>query len=782
MVQTDFGVASAKENPINLSAVPRERLELLMPARAQPSNVAVGVGSTIGWILVTAVVTLLALALLQPATDSSLANFLWFILIVYIVGKKIRNAQQRHPLSERLIEWELAARVSMIILAFVYLSFYWGWLTYLPSVCLAMLAWQGICFRRHVIKRATAGMLDKATIRRFRVWKRIPKGLTSRSRIAGLLHSLHDYLSYNRNKSKSPGVLQSPAGSQPWRVLITCTLISLLSVWWYAVSIPLFESLETDGMIADATTASALNMLASPLVGISIWAGGCFLFTFRFIGRAYALERKQISSSHWRRMLDRLSESKNLVEQKSLWVGWVEWDGAPILYPISQLFKHAWIVGKTGSGKSAWIMGVMLDQLIYRTDIQVIVIDLKATSFEMLSAMQTAADEKLRKTGHRDPIKYFTLAEGEQTYLFDIFSQGWWRTLATPQRCSVILSALAMAYSQAYGQSFYRDSAYDFLAYVLDRHPDVKSWKELLSRMQDAIRWAKEPHELSKRCKEDAEHIVFVVRRLASFSALNLDNTTSSAVQREAINFQHGHYYFALSATENSFIAGEVGRLVAAAILASARHSGSRRIVLIIDEWQEMCTKDLELLLSQARGLGIGVVLSNQNAAQLITKDMDMRPIVEGNTSLQAWMSVTDAVGREQLQRLGGKEIAVLISQSHKEGSEPSLTFSQTVQDRANGNLVSAITSDARQFLIRMTDNAGYACYGDLLFAARSMFHQTKARYDVACQMNWPGPTKSTLVNKNSLPKHKATTNRSTTVAPNTKTRPSKKLGNPTSP
>ena len=215
--------------------------------------------------------------------------------------------------------------------------------------------------------------------------------------------------------------------------------------------------------------------------------------------------------------MDRLEQSPNKTEKESLWVGWVDADRTPILYPMSQLFKHSWIVGKTGSGKSAWVMGAILDQLIYRSDYQVVLIDLKATSNELLGVMYRAAHARHKRNGVLPEVRHFTLQQGASTHLFDIFSQAWWQQSPVPQRCSVILSALGLAYSQAYGQSFYRDSAYEFLSFVLNRHPDVATWEELLRRMQEAIRWAKEPHELSRRCKEDAEHIVFVVNDLPRY-------------------------------------------------------------------------------------------------------------------------------------------------------------------------------------------------------------------------------------------------------------------------
>ena len=774
-----YEVAGASANPIDLSLIPIEPLELQVPVRTD--NAQSLRRKSVVWMIVMSSVAVVTLALLVTAASSSRANVYWLLVAAFVFFQFSQNASLRNPLNGRLLFLRQAILTGTCVLGLVYLLQRSGQMAYLPSVCGCLLVWQALSFRRHVIRRATTGMLDANTISRFRTWKRLPKGLSARSRMAGFIDLLGCYLTYNRDRKNAPGLFRSPAGSQRIRAIASCILLCLLAALWFVATIPLMKQLESDGLIAHANSAIALNLVLSPIVAFLIWTGTLFMLTFRFIGRASALKQKQISPSHWRRMLDRLENSQNTIERESLWLGWVQSDGSPILYPLDQLFKHAWIVGKTGSGKSAWIMGVILDQIIYRSDIQVVVLDLKATSFEMFSAMKSAVAAKARKSGTQDSLKYFTLQEGEQTFLFDIFSQVFWQQLATPQRCSVILSALALAYSQAYGQSFYRDSAYDFLAFVLDRNPDVKSWKELLAKMQDAIRWAKEPHELSKRCKEDAEHLVFVVRRLASFTALNHDSNLPAHVLDEAIDFSGGHYYFALSATENSFIAGEVGRLVAASILASARHSGTQRTVLVIDEWQEMCTRDLELLLSQARGLGVGVVLANQNAAQLVTKDMDMRPIVEGNTSLQAWMSVTDAVGREQLRRLGGQEIAILASQRLQPGKETSVTFSQSLQDRVSGNLVSAITSDTRQFLIRITDNVGYACYGDLLFAARNMFHQPKRMYDAACQMSWPAPTPSTMTNKNSIPKRRSAANRSSTVAPPKPKKPSKRLG-PSSP
>jgi len=652
----------------------------------------------------------------------------------------------------------------------------------LPLLCVVLLVLQGLAFRRHTIERSVVGMLDKKTIRDFRVWKRIPRGLTSKPRITGLLAAVRCYLSYNRAGVAVPGSFRSPAGSIRTRLAMSVTAICSLSMFLYfalgrevgSIAAKYSSSLET------LTIANTLFIAACPVAAVAVWYATLFAFTWRFIGRALALKNKQISPSHWRRMLDRLDHSANTHERESLWIGTVSYDQSPILYPTSKLFTHSWVVGSSGSGKTAWIMA-LVDQIIYRTDIQVIVVDCKAHNSELLPVMQRAADARTQNTGIRVPVKYFTLKEGRATFLLDMFSQTWWKNLPTPQRTGTILSALSLNYATVYGASYFRDAAYEFTAFVLDRNPNVTSWGELVTRMQDAIRFAKEPWELSKRCKEDGEHIVWIVKRLASLSALNNQSGLPQSVRDNAIDFSNGHYYFALNARENGLITGEVGRLITACVLASSYAKTGRRTLLVLDEWQLMVTRELEELLTQARDLGVGCVLANQNAAQLKTSDVDLIPIVEGNTSLQAWMKVTDVVGREQLRRLGGQEVDVLVIKRHTRGEEPSYSFSETLQDRVNSNLVSEISSDSSQFLLRLTDNAGLACYGDLVFAAKSMFNQTASQYKAACSAPWPTPTIETLVNQNAVPQYKPTgTNRNQNITP--RPRAGNRLGQSTNP
>ena len=247
---------------------------------------------------------------------------------------------------------------------------------------------------------------------------------------------------------------------------------------------------------------------------------GVLVSTVRIWGKLYALKAKQIAPAHWRAFMDRLSNSSDALERESVWLGLVDCDRSPILYPLRKLFSHAWICGKTGSRKTSYLMA-LIDQLIYRfSHVSVVVIDAKAVSFELLATMRKATKPAGRRRGRKVPLQHFTLDDGQATYLFNIFQQAWWASLSSAKRAGCLLSALALQYSRAYGRSYFSDSCYRLVHFVLDRHPDIKSWRDLCERIQDAIQHAK-PWELSDRVKQDGGHIQLVCARLADVSAIN---------------------------------------------------------------------------------------------------------------------------------------------------------------------------------------------------------------------------------------------------------------------
>ncbi len=296
--------------------------------------------------------------------------------------------------------------------------------------------------------------------------------------------------------------------------------------------------------------------------------------------------------------MERLRTSGDEQERDSVWLGWVDNDGSPILWPLKKLCQHAWLVGKTGSGKSAYLMA-LINQLIVRFGVSVVFIDAKATSNEVLATMLRASKVAEKRVGKRIGVQHFKLDDGYETFSFNIFRQSWWGSLSSTQRAGVILSALALLYSRAYGRSFFTDANFKFTHFVIRRHPDVKSWGELRDRMYEARRSAR-PFELSDHAKKSGEHISYCVERLADIPSLNHPGQTIDF--GEAFGSTPHHYYIDVGGIRNPLIGGEVGRLFTSAVVNAAAGMQHRKtpVILVIDEWQQLITEHLEVLLSHA--------------------------------------------------------------------------------------------------------------------------------------------------------------------------------------
>lgn len=757
MSAKNFRVPSATANPLNHAAnrlrLPRSRPTIEFPVvthapDADRAHAALMLLGLLGCCLARTLLSLIRP--LEHAMTYFLPLFLAGYVLLGLFGAALRRLNAARgstgPGPRRILFIvSIAAMASVLLAQLPFVT------TPIALFALVLNGWQ---FRRHYVHRATAGMLDAKTIENFRRHGRLPTGLRPRSSLAGFRDAVVSYLTYNRAEVDAPGVLQSPAGSYTRRIAGVFILVLLLNATMHSW----LAEMPPAGLPAGSAATELLpfpSVLVAAAAPVGLWFAAALLFVGGIAGKAYALRCAQMSVNHLRRLVDRMRSSVDKIERESILLGLVEADGSPILYHIGRFLRHVWLCGKTGSGKTAFLM-LNLYQLIYRGDYSVIVIDMKSVTFELLACLQDAAAKASRSFKRPIPVKYFTLENGDSTYLFNIFEQSWWKSLVPAQRAAVVLSALSLIYARIYGRSYYTDACYEFMHYVLERYPDVRSWIELRRRMQDTVRHARS-WELSDSAKRDGEHAMFIVNRLAAIPSLNDYGQHPKAVLDGAIDFTDAfstprHFYFGLGAVRNPLIAGEVGRLVVAAVLNAAyvakRKRSPMKVILAIDEAQELTTEHLDTILSKARAFGVGVILCNQHTGQLVTPDYDLRPIVE-SASLQAWFQVPDAIGREQLGRLGGQQIIELESRHEHYGDDSRTTRSYTehLVDRVPPTLISEVNADDSRFFIRLTENAGYACYGDLIFTARSVFHQSKKAYEACCAMPWPAPTPNTVVN-----------------------------------
>jgi hypothetical protein len=162
-----------------------------------------------------------------------------------------------------------------------------------------------------------------------------------------------------------------------------------------------------------------------------------------------------------------------------------------------------------------------------------------------------------------------------------------------------------------------------------------------------------------------------------------------------------------------------------------------------------MVAGTLELLLQQARSAGVGVILVNQTAGDLKQGSIDFTHTVEGNTAIQAWFKTSDRAGLEQLERLGGKTVDTLTSVSHTDGpngSSRTVTKKEVLINRFESSDTTAAASEANAFILRITEDLGYAQYGGIPFVAKWNYHLTEAEYDRRVNAPWPQRTGGTLI------------------------------------
>ena len=199
----------------------------------------------------------------------------------------------------------------------------------------------------------------------------------------------------------------------------------------------------------------------------------------------------------------------------------------------------------------------------------------------------------------------------------------------------------------------------------------------------------------------------------------------------------------------------EIARILLSSLLmagmAMPRAERKMHVVIIFDEWQTAisATSVLERALQQSRSVGASLVLSNQTCGDFKQKDADLTSTVYGNTASQAWFSVRDPLGLEQLSQLGGKTVENTMSESFGQGPNGETytrSYHQQIVNRFEGNDIARASSIPNQFVTRICINEGLAHYDGLPFVAKADFHITQEEYHKRLNAPWPEATPDTII------------------------------------
>jgi hypothetical protein len=595
-------------------------------------------------------------------------------------------------------------------------------------------------FGEHYKTVCSAAPVDRSTALAFRTSGDLPHSIKPGRLVESLVDAFKTWIVYDSQNSQAAGLQKSLAGSHFRRFTLTvCLLLSLIAYMPAIENVVYILTAKWNIFIK-----ALLYLLILPTLIACVALAG-----YRKITRSFGLKQHAKLSNYWRVLLEDYERSNNKIEAQSIFHGLVVADGSPILNPVESLEKHLWLVGSTGSGKTTYLM-VLLEQLI-RRKYSVLCLDLKADSFELLQTMKETA----LAMPTPPQLKYLTHEKGKATHLFSPFMQSWWSDLSNTQKTDVLLSSMGLAFSRDYGESYFSDVCYHLLDYVIHKYPKISSFCELESKIAYEIRHAK-PDELTASMKRDGEHVAMIVSRLAKAEFLNYDNSTSgkatnSALQLEELFNNQGLVYAGLNCLKGQVASPELARIIFGSVLAcSTAVQRKQKLVVVIDEFQQMVAPGvLQLALRQARSLGISVILANQTVADLSTRKNNFAATVESNTATQIWFKAGGRDEIAQIQELSGKVISRMYSKSVSNGpngQSTSISENEVLTERFHAADLALVSSARDRFVIRITDNCGYAQYDGVPFVGRYDYHLSLADYQARTQAGWPTPSSETIV------------------------------------
>ncbi len=485
-----------------------------------------------------------------------------------------------------------------------------------------------------------------------------------------------------------------------------------------------------------------LNLFFAPLVLFATLVGAC---RFALLDASNAIEspegRDRVANSHaiapWSRYADRLRSSPVTLERKHFWIGSHTSQDYPVLLDKSILKEHAYIVGDSGSGKTALGLMSLVSQIIRAKDSAVVVLDLKGDNALFQTVRQEALDAG-------STFKFFTNELGRHTYAFNPFGQDDVSKLTLNQVCETMLEALNLNHGEGYGRSYFSRVARRWLASMLRQNPSISTFEELYGASEEADNFRDEKE------RADAFELISVIESLASFEQLNLTPDRSqhaaeaaqNAIRMPDVIAKKEVVYFWLPAAVESASVREIAKLALYSLLRSAYLHNRDKVekdqsFLVIDEFQRIASSNFKIILEQARSMGIEAILANQTISDLVTPEADLRPTVQTNTRFKQCFSATDLLQQDDIMKASGEASYWLTSVSQNQ-SGSSTSQQETILPRMLRNDVIRISDDPLCSVVHVSRGSGYTQFGGWSIPVTSGFTMTIDVYKARGGTPWP--------------------------------------------
>lgn len=528
---------------------------------------------------------------------------------------------------------------------------------------------------------------------------------------------------------------------------------------WFLLSLQ--EGIRGNSSFIFAAIASVVVFFAVPPV---LFFSVCFALGSRVLlhhhltlegtktrpGRYHPSPRPSLWDAYTARLQASEHGPKRSRECDHLLVGYSLENDYPILLSRDILHEHAHITGDSGSAKTALGLAPLVAQLVGRPNTSVLILDLKGDK-ALFHAAKFGVEQANKALKARDvpeeehiAFRWFTNEHDQSTYAFNPFLQEHFRGITKHQRAEILLQSLGLDYGEGYGTHYYSSVNRDVLSKVLDAYDDdeITSFARLHDVMtKDVKQGHRRGLDIRPKEREDASHLFTVIRSLASFDALNVVSHADRSVMDNRIDMSElvrrpQVVYFYLPAALEQASVREISKLALYSLLTAAVRCKQERnqVYAFVDEFQQVASEDLEIILRQARSHNIGAILANQTQSDLKKGKVNLIPTVDANTRFKQTFSATDLEQQRAIVQASGEAMYHMLDwedsgETYLEGYDPTrdpdavFHAREAIGPRLSPNDVIEASDSSLQSIVRIARGGGFTQYGGYSFTMRSDYH-----------------------------------------------------------
>jgi len=378
----------------------------------------------------------------------------------------------------------------------------------------------------------------------------------------------------------------------------------------------------------------------------------------------------------------------------------------PFFVPRFVFERHGYILGGTGSGKTAHALAQILIQLAEGYEgadgphdpPPILIIDLKQNGDRYLRALA----ERIARARHQ-PLRFFSNDADYESLLFDPLRA--FRSVGDPIKLlETLLKAFGLTYPEGYGSDFFTAEQRVQLMQILHR---PRTGRLTMDQLIEAIDRATR----GRSANADARGLYSAMAALGK--AAHVHTSGANIADEKLIDFERfidnrEVLYIHLDSRSLGLLSRDLGRLMLFSLLEAAsqreKRGEKRQCFVAIDEFHRLAARNVVEMLEDARACGVGFLLCHQSSSSLKTRDSDLYGVLFENCSFKQCLTLEDPrvielfqaiSGRKSERRLGGS-----TSETFGDSSSYTNTSSRETKDGhgSGGGAFTSMSSFGRSF------------------------------------------------------------------------------------